>query len=465
MKLKLLFSFIFILLFCGNAYSQANLKAVFSGSVLTFNQYEQYLKISVEGVFPPVIADKNILEKIFNDKMDYVLCKMSIYTSDNPDNKITVIPFSLERQSGNKYSYDTINPGASYVLVNLFKFPPSGDTLMIDTELMAWQGKENYAMAKTIFSSISGLDLLAPEVMTYIDVSLKLIEKLFPAKKSKDSVHDNFAKEDLTSTDYKVLSNFNGEEKELLQLKFKALDPIFTGCNFEPAYNLKYLSDMEAWRKALRRSAEESIASNSPEAVRSVMLAFSDYINTKPLVKKDKTLFAAGALHTWVKNSVKNCIGDGCISAGLFQEMPVGDLMYIRPKNKCWDFSGVVCIAPPCIAMSDFLRKSKTQSGRNENAVKFIDSDFSLYLDGQLVADIDINDYKSNFIIKRVSTFDTSSDGMELVYEFQEGELDLRCRKDETANFVSYRDKRILIYQYSTEGKYYISQIEMFTVD
>lgn len=464
MKLKLLFSFVSILLFCGNAYSQANLKAVLSGKTLTFNQYEQYLKISVDGVFPPVIADKNILEKIFNDKMDYVLCKMSIYTSGNPDKKITVIPFSLERQSSNKYSYDTINPGASYVIVNLFKFP-YGKTLKIDTELMAWQGEENYAMAKTIFSSIGGLDLLAPEVMTYIDVGLKLIEKLFPAKKGKDSVHDNFAKEDLTLTDYKVISNFNGEEKELLKLKFKDLDAIFTGCNFEPAYNLKYLSDMEAWRKALSRSAEESIVNNSPEAVRSVMLAFSDYINTKPLVKKDKTLFAAGALHTWVKNSVKNCIGDGCISAGLFQELPVGDLIYIRPNNKCWDFSGVVCTTPPCIAMSDFLRKSKTQSGRDENAVKFIDSEFSLYLDGQLVADIDINDYKSNFIIKRVSTFDTSSDGLELVYEMQKGKLDLRYRKDETADFVSYRDKRILIYQYSKEGKFYISQIEMFTVD
>lgn len=255
MKLKLLFSFVSILLFCGNAYSQANLKAVLSGKTLTFNQYEQYLKISVDGVFPPVIADKNILEKIFNDKMDYVLCKMSIYTSGNPDKKITVIPFSLERQSSNKYSYDTINPGASYVIVNLFKFP-YGKTLKIDTELMAWQGEENYAMAKTIFSSIGGLDLLAPEVMTYIDVGLKLIEKLFPAKKGKDSVHDNFAKEDLTLTDYKVISNFNGEEKELLKLKFKDLDAIFTGCNFEPAYNLKYLSDMEAWRKALSRSAK-----------------------------------------------------------------------------------------------------------------------------------------------------------------------------------------------------------------
>ncbi len=450
------------LLASGAANAQSNLKGVLTGKTLSFNQDEQYLKISVDGVSPPVIADKNILERIFDHRVDYVLCKMDIYTSGSPERKITIIPFSLERLGSGQYDYDTINPGAAYVVLHSFKFP-YGETLMIDTELMAWEGEKNYAMAKTIFSSIRGLDVLAPEVMTYVGVGLNLVETLFPPKKGKDAVHDNLAKEDLDHQDYRLLSSFDGQEKKLLKLKFEATGALFNGCNFEPAYHLSFLSDMEAWRKAIRRSAEESLLTSSPEAIRSVMLAFSDYINTKPLVKKDKALLAAGALHTWAKNATTNCIGDGCVSAGLFQEMPVGDLSFIRPDNPCWDFAGVDCTAPPCIAMSDFLRKSRTESGREEAGAEYILSEFSLYLDNQLVADIGADRYKSDFVLKRVSTFETATDGVELVYAFDRGKLDLRFRNGADAGFVSYRDKRIRIYQYAEGGKYYISQIEMFS--
>ena len=87
-----------------------------------------------------------------------------------------------------------------------------------------------------------------------------------------------------------------------------------------------------------------------------------------------------------------------------------------------------------------------------------------MYLDGDLIADVSIQDYKENFVIKRLSSFETSSDGVELVYEFQKGELDLRYRKTGDGEFVRYNEKRIRIHQYAGAGKYYISQIVMSTL-
>ncbi|MCJ2163567.1 MULTISPECIES: hypothetical protein [unclassified Pseudodesulfovibrio] len=447
-----------LLAFSTTAYSQNHMEGHLAGSAFSYNSNDQYVQISVKDLMIPSIQKKTTIEKMFNNRPDYVLCTLKLSMGDH---SVHVTPFSLTRTSSKNYDYETFDPGTKYVLFNKLKYPVN-EPLVIDITFRAWEGDKNSAWAKTIFAKAQEqARLLDPGVLNYIGIGLDLISSVIPPENSSDKIHANIGWVEITHQEYRVTTNFEGEPKQLMTIEIKPVEAHLEDFNFDAAMELDFLSDSTAWIKAIREAATESMVTDSQQAIRPVLLAFSDYIDSKPFAKKDKALFAAGALHQWVPGSVEGCLGDGCISAGLYQEMSVGELYYLRGGNKCWDFGGVDCSGKACIEFNDFLRKSGTETGRGI-AQKYINDEFSLYLDGNLLGDIPRSKYLKDFAIKNVPNFKVTPDGARLKYILK-GNAEIRYKKDGDDRFTIYNNHDVEIIQYYADKIHYIDKVELKT--
>lgn len=444
-----------------NAYLEGSLK----GLQLNYRADEQYLQISLANLKIPKIEDVSVIERIFVNRPDYVLCKISIRASDADKNVVTLIPFSLERQHtglSNSYKYDAIDPGTEYLLVNSLKFPYDG-SLFIQIELLAWQGEENLSLAKSLYSSVNGLEVISPEVMTYIETGLSLIEGIFPPERSNNAVRANLALGVLTQSDYQVTrTDEDGNKTKFLTIRFKTKEANFEGANFTPAEELECLTDQNAWKKVLRESAAQSVAQQNPKLIKETLLGFSDYVATKPLVEKDKALYAAGAIHNWVPESVVGCLEHGCIKGAMFQAMPVGKIEYIRTKsNYDWNIAGVNCENPSCLSLNDFICKSYSVEGR-EKVKGQIKESFRFYVDNKHIAKITPEEFVSSFEITRINEFKVRSNGPNsLIYIFNKGDTEIFYTPTPDANPIQYNNRTLKIHQILDGDKYFIKMIEM----
>ncbi|MFC1859780.1 hypothetical protein ACFL9U_17380 [Thermodesulfobacteriota bacterium] len=258
--------------------------------------------------------------------------------------------------------------------------------------------------------------------------------------------------DEIDQKDLVITSRTEDAQKELLRISFGTKEALFSKFDFETPTRTGLFYDLEVWRKAIQEAAAEAKRKDDPGPLKSIMLAFSDYASKLPLIEKDKSLFIAGALHTWIPSAISQCRGNYCFKASAFQQIPAANLKYVRGTK--WDFPGVDCDTRACIEFNDFVQKSRTVQGRAV-AAKYLSERLDIFVNRVRKAKLDPEQFKEKVTITKANYFEAKSIGNEIEYTFKPGNIYFELGEDE------YYSDSIKFYQIYEDGKNIVTRIEI----
>ncbi|NVL92603.1 MAG: hypothetical protein HWN71_06140 [Desulfobacterales bacterium] len=425
----------------------------FEGSPIKINQLEQYLTMDLAMVSRPQMAENDFWKRVFLNREDFGLCKLTATYGKDPSRSRTITPFSYKKISRDNYVYESIgvSEDISYPILPPIVFPFRG-SISLDVSICNWEGSENNAAVQKIVEKLTTIPSAATQRLDAVLIALDVLDDLFPPQNKQEILKTSIELEEITRNDLVICSKAEGRQKELLKIRFGVEDAVFSNFDFETPTESEPFYDLEVWRKAIQEAAEEAKRKNDPGPLKSVMLAFSDYTSKLPLVEKDKSLFIAGALHTWIPNYVENCNANYCFKAASFQQIPAGDLKHVR-KTK-WDFAGVDCDTQACIDFNDFVQKARTIQGR-EVAIKYLNERLDIFVDQQRKARLTPDQFKETLVITKANYFEANTGGNEIEYVFEPGNIYLELADEE------YYNNEVKFYQTFVEGRNIITRVEI----
>jgi|GEM_PF-920616 len=397
-----------------------------TGQGFSYDPNTQYAALSLKTLNLPALEDEsspiaNFFRKVFLHRKRFGLAYVEVIPPFGEEEK--TILFSFEREERARYRYHHI--GATDNIV----FPISrpfvyGAPVVIKIVIKEWEDEKASAAVKQIIHAIdqSGLAGQAAPALANVTLILGLVEQIFKPDSMEEVMNLKVKSEDIVRRDLQIL----GDESPFFQISFSTEEAFFNDFDFHSGLLKAGIEGIESWKKMIQ-TADLNLASDGLDPLVSVVQSFSDFVSGFPLNKRDKAIMTACAMKHWAPNAVSGITGprgeEIKFTAHHYSRLPTADLQQVR--GSACDFSGVDCTTPQCHAMSDFINKCATTSGRRQAAELYLTGEISLDIDGTEKL-LSVDEFASKFRIRRPAFFTAESPGPNSwSYHFEPGSLAL----------------------------------------
>ncbi len=433
-----------VILTAGDASAQSLQISGQTGPDFEYDPATQYVEVTLSDFATPDFSDNsNILAKflksVFLKRKHFGIAFVEV---TNPlGKKEKTIVFQYEREDNDKYTYKYI--GATGNLTYPIALPFVMDAPVgIRIVTRNWQAKESRAAIKQIIGAIdqSGVGVATGHSQLLLNATqiLGLVEKIFQPDDRTDALILRLAPKDLLKTNLTIQARTeDGEMADFFSVQVASRSGFFEGYDLDLGLRHAPVGDLSSWKEVIQ-TADGNIETDGIGPLNAVIRSFADVVASSELTRRDKAILTACGVRSWAPKATGGVTVEGNVlrfTAHHYSRLPTGDLQAVR--GSVCDFGGVDCGTPHCHAVSDFINKSATASGRVAAA--------ALYLDGELTATVDgvdttlqIDSFRSDFRIRRPAFFDIVSNGPDSwTFEFERNTLDLSLGQ------TRYKSRRI----------------------
>ena len=381
-----------------------------TGTQFTYDEHSQYVRISLKRLsLPRSTGDDNAVARFFRALLqgrdtEFALATLEVALPNRPIQKRVL--YSLERD-GRNYNVTALAAGAAarYRLTDAFVFDES---LPVGITIRRTEWEERQDVLGALVSQAEGL--LGPgtaAIASTVSGLLNTMSDLFPPDDFRTGMSATVTPRDLTSPDLIVTSELQSHTVDLFTLEFEIVEGYFRDYSLADGLSRAGLNDDVASWTNMVRDADRQIEAHGLGPLDAALLAFSDYVVTLPLTRRDRAIMTACAIKDWAPNAYRGIQHDGQdvqFTASRYLRLAPGNLEAIQ-GSPCDMPNQVDCNTGECRSMADFLSKSARGNGRRAAAELYIDESLSLLLNGQEI-EATADDYVEKFRIRRPAFFE-----------------------------------------------------------